>query len=100
MALKKYESFPLLDEYLSYLTVIRGRSKNTITEYQTDILMFLNFINQKRNADAKAYELGSARREYLSSITLADRYAFILPNIDVVLGQSMPETEKEKEHER
>lgn len=82
MALKKYESFPLLDQYLSYLTVIRGRSKNTITEYRTDILMFLNYINQRRNADAKAYELGFVDKEYLSSITLADMYAFIGDNSD------------------
>lgn len=82
MALKKYESFQLLDQYLSYLTVIRGRSKNTITEYRTDILMFLNYINQRRNADAKAYELGFVDKEYLSSITLADMYAFIGDNSD------------------
>lgn len=68
MALKKYESFPLLDQYLSYLTVIRGRSKNTITEYRTDILMLLNFINQRKNVNAKAYEPGFVDKEYLSCL--------------------------------
>ena len=44
MALTNYKSMVLLDEYLSYLEVIKGRSHNTVIEYRTDILMFLNFI--------------------------------------------------------
>lgn len=43
MALKNYKSFPLLEEYLNYLLVIKGRSINTIIEYRTDTLMFSSF---------------------------------------------------------
>ena len=31
--LKNYKSFELLEQYLSYLTVIKGRSINTVIEY-------------------------------------------------------------------
>jgi hypothetical protein len=37
--LKNYDSFSLLEEYLSYLTVIKGRSLNTVIEYRTDITL-------------------------------------------------------------
>ena len=42
--LKNNKSFELLEQYLSYLTVIKGRSINTVIEYRTDVLMFLNFF--------------------------------------------------------
>ena len=38
--LKNYKSFELLEQYLSYLTVIKGRSINTVIEYSTDVLIF------------------------------------------------------------
>ena len=47
MALTNYKSMVLLDEYLNYLEVIKGRSHNTVIEYRTDILMFLDFICEK-----------------------------------------------------
>ena len=30
----------LVEQYLNYLVVIKGRSENTINEYRTDLLMF------------------------------------------------------------
>ena len=42
--LKNYKSFELLEQYLSYLTVIKGRSINTVIEYRTDVLMFFEFL--------------------------------------------------------
>lgn len=47
--LKNYKSFELLEQYLSYLTVIKGRSINTVIEYRTDVLMFFEFLCNKRN---------------------------------------------------
>ena len=32
-----------------YLTVIKGRSENTIKEYRTDLLMFFDFVLLSRN---------------------------------------------------
>ncbi|SDI45809.1 site-specific integrase [Desulfosporosinus hippei] len=31
---------PLVEQYLGYLAVIKGRSENTVNEYRTDLLMF------------------------------------------------------------
>jgi integrase/recombinase XerD len=31
---------PLVEQYLGYLVVIKGRCENTIYEYCTDLLMF------------------------------------------------------------
>ena len=51
MALKNFNTFPLLEEYLNYLTVIKGRSPNTVIEYRTDILMFFSYLKEKRGME-------------------------------------------------
>ncbi|MCB8817100.1 site-specific integrase [Desulfosporosinus shakirovi] len=35
---------PLVEQYLGYLAVIKGRSENTVKEYRTDLLMFFSFV--------------------------------------------------------
>ncbi|WP_243450428.1 site-specific integrase [Desulfosporosinus sp. Sb-LF] len=37
----------LVEQYLGYLNVIKERSENTIKEYRTDLLMFLNFVMRR-----------------------------------------------------
>lgn len=37
----------LLDEFINYLSVERGLSKNTISSYRTDLLSFLNYLESK-----------------------------------------------------
>jgi len=37
----------LLDEFINYLSVEKGLSKNTITSYRTDLLSFLNYLESK-----------------------------------------------------
>jgi integrase/recombinase XerD len=37
----------LLDEFLNYLSVERGLSKNTITSYRADLVSFLNYLESK-----------------------------------------------------
>ncbi|WP_313527804.1 tyrosine recombinase XerC [Anaerotignum sp.] len=77
MALKNYSSFPLLEEYLNYLTVIKGRSQNTVIEYRTDVLMFFSFLKEQHNIDGDRYDLAFVDSEFIRSITLNDMYAFI-----------------------
>lgn len=77
MALKNYKSFPLLEEYLNYLTVIKGRSINTIIEYRTDLLMFFQFMNEQKNVNIHRYDLSNINEDYLRSTTLNDMYSFI-----------------------
>lgn len=66
---------PLVEEYLSYLAVIEGRSENTIFEYRTDLLMFFKFVLDTRkiliiDANFRLIDL-----EFI--ISLSDMYAFI-----------------------
>lgn len=39
---------PLLEQYLGYLTTIKGRSNNTVLEYRTDILHFFSYVAESR----------------------------------------------------
>jgi site-specific recombinase XerD len=34
----------MVEQYLSYLIAIKGRSENTFKEYRTDLLMFFSFV--------------------------------------------------------
>lgn len=79
MALKHFKTFPLLDEYLNYLTVIKGRSPNTVVEYRTDILMFFAYLKGKRGTQQQKekYDLSFVDADFIRSITLNDMYAFI-----------------------
>lgn len=38
----------LAEQYLHYLSVIKGRSENMIKEYRTDLLMFLEHVMNAR----------------------------------------------------
>lgn len=42
------KSCQLVEQYLGYLTVIKGRSENTVKEYRTDLLMFLSYVAELR----------------------------------------------------
>ncbi len=75
--LKNYKTFDLLEEYLSYLSTIKGRSINTIIEYRTDILMFLEYLRNKRDLPYSKYDLSFVDKDFLRSISLNDMYAFI-----------------------
>lgn len=65
--LKNYKSFELLEQYLSYLTVIKGRSINTVIEYRTDVLMFFEFLCNKRNMEREKYDLSMIDNEFVNS---------------------------------
>lgn len=75
--LKNYRSFDLLEEYLSYLIVIKGRSMNTIIEYRTDILMFFDFLCDRWGINHTKYDLSIVEGEFINRVTLKDMYAFI-----------------------
>ncbi len=75
--LKNYKSFDLLEEYLSYLIVIKGRSINTIIEYRTDILMFFDFLCDKWSINHTKYDLSIVDEEFIKKVTLKEMYAFI-----------------------
>lgn len=68
---------PLVEQYLSYLIVIKGLSDNTIKEYRTDLLMFFNYIMNLRNTPIITAYFALVDLEFIKSITLNDMYSFI-----------------------
>lgn len=74
------KSCKLLEQYLGYLTVMKGRSENTVTEYRGDLVMFFKFIKESRNPKDTSYErmdFSDIDIEYIKSITVNDMYAYI-----------------------
>lgn len=68
---------PLVEQYLNYLVVIKGRSENTILEYRTDLLLFFSYILNSRNINIFNNNFSVADLNFIKSITLNDMYAFI-----------------------
>ncbi|MHB8063893.1 MAG: tyrosine recombinase XerC [Ruminiclostridium sp.] len=68
---------PLLEQYLGYLVVIKGRFENIILEYRTDLLMFFNFILTTRNITICNNNFAAVDLTFIQSITINDMYAFI-----------------------
>ncbi len=68
---------PLVEQYLSYLVVIKGRSDNTILEYRTDLLMFFAFVLATRNTPIIEKNFTVVDLDFIKSISLTDMYAFI-----------------------
>lgn len=68
---------PLVEQYLSYLIVIKGRSDNTIKEYRTDLLMFFSYIMNLRNTPIITENFATADLDFIKSVTLNDMYSFI-----------------------
>jgi site-specific recombinase XerD len=67
----------LLEQYLSYLSIIKGRSDNTIKEYRTDILMFFIFLSKSKSISVVDIDFSWADADFLRSISLNDMYSFI-----------------------
>ncbi|TEB12288.1 Tyrosine recombinase XerD [Pelotomaculum sp. FP] len=68
---------PLVEQYLGYLVVIKGRSENTVKEYQTDLLMFFSFVMISRNMPTPDKNFACVNLKFIRTISLNDMYAFI-----------------------
>lgn len=67
-----------MEQYLSYLTVIKERSECTIREYRTDILMFLTWIDKMRSWPNSSEDFSYADIAYLKTITIEDMLDFTI----------------------
>ncbi len=68
---------PLVEQYLSYLVVIKGRAQNTIKEYRTDLLQFFSYVSDSRNTPVRNNNFDIIDIQFIKSITLKDMYSFI-----------------------
>ncbi len=78
----KYSDVPdILKNYLNYMTVIKGRSENTVKEYYYDLRMFFKYIYAVENnldiINLDAVSLENFNCELLKAITLNDLYEFM-----------------------
>ena len=62
----------LVEQYLSYLAVIKGRSENTIKEYRTDLLMFFEYVMNSRSIPLIKKDFSSIDISFIKTINLND----------------------------
>lgn len=68
---------PILEQYLNYSTIIKGRSNNTILEYRIDLLYFFKFISEKRRIPQVNFDFSYIDITFIKSISINDMYSFI-----------------------
>lgn len=71
-----------LTEFLNYLSVIKGKSNNTIDGYKVDLTMFFRFIKLyrglcPRNIEFEDIPINDIEDKLISNIKLTDLYAFL-----------------------
>ena len=79
-SLKDNKTCTLLEQYLSYLTVVKGRSPLTADEYRIDNNMLFEFIKRKRGVPQDILSkrnFSDVDIDFITSISVADMYDFI-----------------------
>lgn len=76
------ESPPLLRDFLTYISTIRGKSDQTAREYFLDLRMFLRFMKQQRgllptDSPFDKIDITDIDIAFIRDITLSDVYAFL-----------------------
>ncbi|OFI07753.1 tyrosine recombinase XerD [Clostridium acetireducens DSM 10703] len=71
-----------VNEFLNYLSTIKGKSINTINGYKIDLIMFFRFLKLYKgsisdNIEFEEIEIDDIDDRFLRKIKLADLYAFI-----------------------
>ncbi len=77
-----FEMFPVLQDFLSYMLTIKGKSQNTVQVYFYDLRVFFRFMKLHRNITDKKTEfekisITDIDLAFIRSITLSDLYAFL-----------------------
>lgn len=80
-----YESYSddlpyALNEFLGYLSTIKGKSENTIEAYKIDLRLFLKYMYKKKNKldiEIEKTPIDDIDEEFIRSIRLGDIYSFM-----------------------
>lgn len=71
----------ILNDFLTYNTVIANRSANTVKEYNYDLVNFLKFMKNTKNHlnenDFSKIDIRDIDKTFLERITLTDLYAYM-----------------------
>jgi len=79
-SLKDNKTCALLEQYLSYLTVVKGRSNLTAQEYRIDVLLFFEYVKRIRGSPEETLakrDFSDVDIEFIKTITVAEMYGFI-----------------------
>ena len=79
-SLKENRTCVLLEQYLSYLVIVKGRSLLTAEEYRIDCNMLFEFIKQQRGVPQDILlkkDFSDVDIEFIKSVSVSDLYAFI-----------------------
>ncbi|MCQ2463010.1 MAG: tyrosine recombinase XerC [Clostridia bacterium] len=73
---------PLVQEYLNYCSVTRGKSRLTVCEYASDLRLFFRYLiciknNFNENELDENYDMSFIDLDYISKITFSDANNFI-----------------------
>ena len=73
---------PILVEFLNYMDAIKNKSKNTISEYATDIRTFFRFLKVSKglvppSVPFKEIDIKDIDHAFIQSISLYDAYSFL-----------------------
>ena len=71
----------ILEQYLSYLSTIKGRSHHTIKEYRTDVLSFIWWVAELRGLQLSKVELSGVQ---LSEAELRGANSYCRGSITVI----------------
>lgn len=76
------EAPPILNDFISYMETIKGKSKNTTKEYFYDLRLFLRFLKLHRKlVDEKAefenIPISDITIDDIKTVTLSDLYSFM-----------------------
>lgn len=66
---------PIIEQYLAYLITIKGRSKNTVIEYRSDLLQFFKYVAYTRGLTY--FDFQFVDLNLISSISLGDMYGYL-----------------------
>lgn len=75
---------PLVDEYISELIVVKGRSKLTVNEYISDLRLFFRFLVSREKGLSspdelpEEYDLSYIDADYMNKISLKDVNEFLI----------------------
>lgn len=64
----------ILSDFLDYLSVVKGKSQNTLKEYRLDLITFFNFIIKRKSLKISHHEIDL---ELLKNVSLSDMYAYM-----------------------
>ena len=70
----KNNSPVILDDFLNYLLVVKGKSVNTLKEYKLDLINFFKFILKHKNLKIALHKIDL---ELIKNISLSDMYAYM-----------------------